>query len=202
MRTEGIYGFYPVVPDLKWVERLLELGVKTVQLRIKNQPLDRAEDQIATAIQLAKTYQAQLVVNDYWQLALAHGAEFLHLGQEDLDGVDPNILRSSRVKLGISTHSLAELDRALSCPYDHIALGPIYETSLKKMPWKPQGMENLRLWRKKISCPLVAIGGITLERAPKVLDNGADSIAVVSDIIFHEQPEHRVEGWLKLFENR
>ena len=91
--------------------------------------------------------------------------------------------------MGISTHSTAELDRALSCPVDHIALGPVYETTLKKMPWAPQGLEKLRLWKKAIPCPLVAIGGITLERAPKVLETGADSIAVVSDVIFHETPE-------------
>ena len=202
MRSDGIYGFYPVVPDVEWVDRLLGWGVKTLQLRIKDQPLELVEDQVATAIQLAKDHRAQLVINDYWQIALAHGADYLHLGQEDLDEADLDLLVRSRIKLGISTHSLAELDRALDCHPDHVALGPVYETTLKQMPWAPQGMENLRQWRGKLSCPLVAIGGITLERAPKVLENGADFIAVVSDVVFHEDPEGRVAAWLRLFENR
>ncbi|RED51460.1 thiamine phosphate synthase [Aestuariispira insulae] len=202
MRTDGIYGFYPIVPDVEWVARLLALGVKTIQLRIKGLPPAQVEEQIGTAVALARQHEAQLVINDYWAFAQAHGAEFIHLGQEDLDGADLNAIEASGIKLGISTHSEQELDRALGCPFDHIALGPVYETTLKKMPWAPQGLKKLRIWKEIIPCPLVAIGGITLERAPKVLETGADSIAVVSDVVFHETPESRVEDWLKLFETR
>jgi len=202
MRTEGIYGFYPIVDSYDWVARLLPLGVKTIQLRIKDKPADEVSPAIVKAISLAQKYDCQLIINDYWQLALEFGAGFIHLGQEDLDAADKDIIQKSGIKLGLSTHTEDELTRALTWPHDHIALGPVYETTLKKMSYAPQGLERVGIWKQKIDCPLIGIGGINLERAPLVLDAGADAIAVVTDVVFNPDPERRVEQWLELFSRR
>ncbi len=202
MRSDGVFGFYPIVDSYDWVARLLPLGVKTIQLRIKDKSVAEVTGPIRDAIALARRYDCQLVINDYWQVALELGADFIHLGQEDIDSADKNIIQKSGVKLGLSTHTDDELARALTWTPDHIALGPIYETTLKVMRYQPQGLERLGKWKARISCPLIAIGGITLERAPLVLDAGADVIAVVTDVVFNPNPEARVEQWLQLFSQR
>jgi len=202
MKTKGVYGFYPIVDSYEWVARLLPLGVKTIQLRIKDKSVAEVTGPIRDAIALAKRYDCQLVINDYWQLALEHGADFIHLGQEDIDKADKSTIQKSGVKLGLSTHTDEELTRALTWAPDHIALGPVYETTLKVMRYQPQGLARVNKWKAKLSCPLIGIGGITLERAPQVLDAGADVIAVVTDVIFNPNPEARIEQWLELFNQR
>jgi thiamine-phosphate pyrophosphorylase len=138
----------------------------------------------------------QLIVNDYWREAIDLGAEFVHLGQEDLAAADLPAIRRAGIKLGISTHTREELAIALEVEPDHVALGPIYETTLKAMKYPPQGLDRIGEWKRLITCPLVAIGGITLERAPAVFQAGADSIAVVTDIVRNPDPEQRVSDWL------
>ena len=192
--------FYPILPDTDWLKRLLPAGLKLVQLRIKDAPADVIRRQIEDAIRLCKQADCQLVVNDYWQLAIDAGADFVHLGQEDLANADIRAIRRARIKLGISTHSDEELDIALSANPDYVALGPIYPTLLKKMPWAPQGLERVATWKAKVPCPLVAIGGITPDRARLVLEAGADSLAVITDIVTHEAPEQRAEAWMRLTE--
>ncbi len=101
--------------------------------------------------------------------------------------------------LGLSTHDDAELDNALRFNPDYVALGPIYPTTLKVMPFAPQGLDKLGVWKKRIgNVPLIAIGGITLEQAPAVFRAGADSIAVVSDVTKNSDPDARVRAWLAL----
>ena len=140
---------------------------------------------------------AQLIVNDYWQAAIESGCDFVHLGQGDLDSADVKAIRNAGIRLGISTHDHAELDRALSYDPDYVALGPIYETLLKEMPWDPQGLDRIGEWKKLIGDrPLVAIGGLTLERALLCLKAGADSAAVVTDIVRAPNPEARAKEWL------
>jgi thiamine-phosphate pyrophosphorylase len=141
---------------------------------------------------------AQLVVNDHWQLALEEGCDFVHLGQGDLDTADVPALRRANVRIGISTHDDAELARALGLAPDYIALGPIYPTLLKVMAFAPQGLERIGEWKRRLDAiPLVAIGGITLERLPGVLAAGADSAAVVTDIVRNPVPEERMRGWVR-----
>jgi len=140
-----------------------------------------------------------LIINDHWKLAIDSGCNYIHLGQEDLDNADMPAIRRAGLNLGISTHNEAELDRALTFDPDYIALGPIYPTILKQMPWAPQGLERISKWKKKIAdIPLVAIGGLNIERAPGVVAAGADSLAVVTDITLNNDPEARVREWLKL----
>lgn len=189
--------FYPIVPSAAWVARLVPLGVRTLQLRIKEASDAEARTEIAAALKIADAAGVQLVVNDYWQAAIDLGATDVHLGQEDLAAADRNAIRRAGIALGISTHSEEELEAALAAAPAYVALGPIYETKLKVMKWAPQGLERIGAWRRRIgTLPLVAIGGITPERATAVTAAGADSIAVITDFMTAPHPEARVRLWL------
>jgi thiamine-phosphate pyrophosphorylase len=191
--------FYPIVPDAAWLARLVPLGVKTVQLRVKDAPPGAVAQEIGAGLDVCRRHGCQLVVNDHWRAALEAGADFVHLGQEDLAGADVAALKAAGVRLGISTHSHDELAAALAVQPDYVAFGPIYETRLKAMKWAPQGLDRIADWRQRIgSLPLVAIGGLTPDRANAVLAAGADSLAVVTDFITHADPESRVRAWLAL----
>jgi thiamine-phosphate pyrophosphorylase len=188
---------YPIVDSVVWIRRLLPAGVRLVQLRIK----DRSAAELRAEIRESKAHceraGAQLVVNDHWQLALEEDCDYVHLGQGDLDTADVPALRRAGVRIGISTHDEAELARALKLEPDYIALGPIYPTLLKVMAFAPQGLGRIVEWKRRIGAiPLVAIGGITLERLPGVLAAGADSAAVVTDIVRNPQPEEHMEAWV------
>ncbi|SER40172.1 thiamine-phosphate diphosphorylase [Faunimonas pinastri] len=189
--------FYLIVDSTEWLHRLLPQGVRLVQLRIKNKPEDVLRTEIAEARALCEDAGAQLIVNDYWQIAIEEGCDFVHLGQEDLDDADVEVIRQAGIRLGVSTHDDTELDRALSVQPDYIALGPVFPTILKKMAWAPQGIDRVREWKRRIGdVPLVAIGGLTPERAGQVLGAGADSAAVVTDILLNADPEARTREWV------
>jgi thiamine-phosphate pyrophosphorylase len=192
----GLDPFYPIVPDTNWLARLLPLGVRLAQLRIKDKPAEIVRAEIVKAVRLAAEHRCQLVVNDYWREAIEVGADFVHLGQEDLAKADIAAIRAAKMRIGVSTHCHAELEAALEVKPDYVALGPIYPTKLKAMPWAPQGLARVAEWRSKLDCPLVAIGGITLERVPEVLAAGADSLAVITDIVTSQDPEMRTRNWI------
>jgi thiamine-phosphate pyrophosphorylase len=188
---------YPIVDSAAWVRRLTALGVRLVQLRIKEQPQATLLGEIRAAHGCCAAAGAQLIVNDYWRLALEAGCDFVHLGQGDLDNADVAALRRAGVRLGISTHDEHELERALALDADYVALGPIYPTLLKVMPWRPQGLARISEWKRRVGArPLVAIGGLTLERLPGVFAAGADVAAVVTDIVRAAHPEARAREWL------
>jgi len=189
--------FYLIVDSAAWIARLLPCGVRLVQLRVKDRPDAELRREIAEAKALCERHGAQLIVNDYWMQALEAGCDYVHLGQEDLMTADLPAIRRAGIRLGISTHDEAELDKALEALPDYVALGPIYPTILKAMKFAPQGLERIGVWKKKIgSIPLVGIGGVTLERVKGVLEAGADSAAVVTDITLNADPEHRARDWL------
>lgn len=189
--------FYLIVDSSEWLERLLPLGVKLVQLRIKDLSIPELRQEIRLARALCTLHGAQLVINDYWQLAMDGHCNFVHLGQSDLDEADIPALRRAGMRIGISTHDRAELDRALSIDPDYVALGPIYPTLLKQMPWAPQGLARITEWKHLVGAtPLVTIGGLTVERLPDVFAAGADSAAVVTDITRHAEPRTRTLEWL------
>jgi len=189
--------FYPIVPDLAWMQRLVPLGVRTTQLRLKDVPPDEVRRQISGSMEICKSHGCDLIVNDYWREAIELGADFLHLGQEDLAAADVAAIRRAGVRIGISTHSHEELDIALAAKPDYVALGPIYETKLKAMKWGPQGLDRITDWKQRIgTMPLCCIGGITPERAAGVVEAGADSVAVITDFFTHADPEGRVRQWL------
>ena len=188
--------FYLIVDDAAWLERLLPHGVRLAQLRVKDLPEPELRAQIRHARDLCAAAGAQLIVNDFWRLALEEGCDYVHLGQGDLDDADLPAIRRGGLRLGISTHDPAELDRALAAGPDYVALGPIWPTLLKEMPWAPQGLERIAEWKRRIGAvPLVAIGGLTPERAALALGAGADSAAVVSDVLRHPDPEGRARVW-------
>jgi thiamine-phosphate pyrophosphorylase len=190
--------FYLIVDNAEWIARLLPCGVRLVQLRIKNKPDATIRAEIKKAKALCERHDALLVVNDYWQQAIDAGCDFIHLGQGDLDTADLAAIRRAGLRLGVSTHKEAELSRALETKPDYIALGPIYPTILKAMAFAPQGLPRLAEWKKKIGdIPLVGIGGVTLERVRAVLEAGADSAAVVTDITRNADPEQRTRDWVK-----
>ena len=191
--------FYPIFDDVSWLARTLPLGVRLVQLRLKDRPLPDLRAQIRRARDLCRAAGAVLVVNDHWQLALEEGCDWVHLGQEDLDHADMAAIRAGGLRLGISTHDRDELARALALRPDYIALGPVWPTILKKMKWHQQGVEKLTEWKAIIGdIPLVAIGGLTPERALMAFAAGADVASAVTDITLNPDPEGRVRDWLRV----
>jgi len=168
-----------------------------VQLRVKDRSTAETREQILRARALCAAHDARLVVNDYWELALETGCDFVHLGQGDLDGADIPALRRAGVSIGVSTHDEDELERALALAPAYVALGPIWPTLLKQMSFAPQGLERLGLWKRRIGdIPLVAIGGLTPERAKQALTAGADSACVVTDILRAGDPDGRAREWV------
>lgn len=195
--ASGLDVFYPIVPDAGWVKRLVPLGVRTVQLRVKGAGHDDVLRQIAESLAVTRRHNCQLIVNDYWREAIEAGADYVHLGQEDLAAADVAAIESAGVRFGISTHSEDELEVALAAGPAYVALGPVYETRLKAMAWEPQGLTRVAQWKARIGdLPLVAIGGITPQRANDVLAAGAQSVAVITDFMTAPEPEQRVGVWL------
>ena len=196
-------GFYPVVPTAAWVERLLSWGVRTIQLRAKaadHTPAELAVEVIAAIAAGKAVPGAQVFINDHWQLAMAADAYGVHLGQEDLDTADIEALRSAGIRLGLSTHTPDELARAKTVQPSYLAIGPIYPTTLKVMPYDAVGLERLTDWAKLAApYPVVAIGGISLARLPGVARCGVSGVAVVSAVTLAADPELAAYEGMKLF---
>ncbi|TMV07155.1 thiamine phosphate synthase [Ruegeria sediminis] len=191
--------FYPIFDHSDWLRRMLPLGVRLVQLRIKDQSQKAVDEQIAASRDLCRRHGAVLVVNDHWQSAIDAGCDWVHLGQEDLDEADLKAIRKAGLKLGVSTHDDDELERVLCIAPDYVALGPVYPTILKKMKWHQQGLPRVTEWKRRVGeLPLVGIGGMSVERAPGVLEAGADIVSVVTDITLNPDPEARVREWIEV----
>lgn len=176
-------GIYPVVDSSDWIKKLTEEGVKTIQLRIKNPTDEQKHLEIKQAINYCDDSVA-FFVNDYWKVAIEHKAYGVHLGQEDLHDANLIEIEQAGLRLGISTHSYWELARALAVNPSYIALGPIFETTSKTMPWAPQGVERVKQWSRLLgdAYPLVAIGGIDQLRAEQLYKTGVGSVAMISAI--------------------
>lgn len=217
--TKQSLGLYPVVDDVAWIERLLPLGINTIQLRIKNPQQADLEQQIIRAIELGRRYQAQVFINDYWQLAIKHGAYGVHLGQEDIEESNLAQLTKAGIRLGLSTHGYYELLRIVQIHPSYIALGHIFPTTTKQMPSKPQGLVRLALYQKLIdsipygcthegACtlilgyPTVAIGGIDQSNADQVWQTGVSSLAVVRAITLAQSPKPVIDFFNQLMKER
>ncbi len=169
----------------------------SIQLRVKDGDDGSIARETREALAICGKAGATLVVNDYWRVAIGEGAPWVHLGQGDLDGADIAAIRQAGVKLGVSTHDDAELERALALEPDYVALGPIYPTILKAMAFAPQGLERIGEWKRRVGAvPLVAIGGLNVERARLCLAAGADIVSVVTDITLNADPEARAREWI------
>jgi len=189
--------FYPIVDSAAWVARLLGAGALLIQLRMKNKDEATVGRETREALALCRKANAKLVVNDYWRIAVAEGAEWVHLGQEDLDTADLAAIRKAGLRLGVSTHDEAELQRGLAADPDYVALGPIFPTISKEMAFVPQGLRKIAEWKRRVGpLPLCAIGGLDLERAKLCLAAGADIVSVISDITLNADPEARARQWI------
>lgn len=175
-------GLYPVVDSVQWIERLLDAGVRTLQLRIKDRRDEEVEADVVAAIALGRRYNARLFINDYWRLAIKHQAYGVHLGQEDLQATDLNAIRAAGLRLGVSTHDDMEIDVALAAR----PLISRWDMCSRRKPNRcllHRRLEQLARHVERLSdYPTVAIGGISLARAPAVIATGVGSIAVVSAI--------------------
>lgn len=178
-------GIYPVVDSADWVDKLVSEGIQTIQLRIKDAAADSRKQHITQVVkQVNGNDDIAFFVNDYWQDAIDAGAYGVHLGQEDLHDAQLVKIEQAGLRLGISTHSYWELARALAINPSYIALGPIFDTDSKQMPFSPQGTARLQLWVDMLSghYPLVAIGGIDIIRAKQLKATGVGSVAMISAI--------------------
>lgn len=196
-------GIYPVVDSVEWLEKLIPLGIETIQLRIKDQQPEEVEDDIIAAIRLGREHNVRVFINDYWPLAVKHKAYGIHLGQEDLDDADMAVIANSGCRLGVSTHSYTEVARALQIAPSYLALGPIFATTSKIMPWIPQGVPAVKNWVGLLNkdYPLVAIGGINFERAEALKQTGIGSVAMISEITKADDYKKATEDLLQLWES-
>ncbi|GHB66558.1 bifunctional hydroxymethylpyrimidine kinase/phosphomethylpyrimidine kinase [Psychrosphaera saromensis] len=196
-------GLYPVVDSIAWLERLLKTGVSTIQYREKKLTGDELELAIQQAIALGKQYKAKLFINDYWQLAIKHKAYGIHLGQEDIQTADLSAIKKAGVRLGISTHGHYELLKIKQYKPSYLAVGAIFPTKTKDMTGQIQGVDTLaHLVKLNPTIPMVAIGGITLEKAPSVLATNAGSIAVVTAITEADDPECAVQEFQQILQQQ
>ncbi|WP_082728242.1 thiamine phosphate synthase [Burkholderia mayonis] len=178
-------GLYPVLPSAEWVERVLDCGVKTVQLRVKDASPDALRAQIGRAVAAGRRHpDARVFINDHWRLALDAGAYGIHLGQEDLETADLAAIAQAGVRLGLSSHGYYEMLVALQVRPSYLALGPVFATATKAVAAPPQGLARLARYARFAGpqAPLVAIGGITVDTLGAVLAAGVGSAAVVSAV--------------------
>lgn len=182
-------GLYPIVDSVEWLQKLLPLGVKHIQLRIKNLSGTQLEEEIRRAIALAQSYEAKLYINDYWELAIHYGAYGVHLGQEDLCKANIATIQAAGLRLGISTHCYFEAARAHAVQPSYIACGPVFPTNSKVMKFLPQGIQSLQRWRQTLPYPLVAIGGIDAGNIDDVMCTKVDGAAMISAITHAADPE-------------
>lgn len=167
------------------VARLAAGGATFIQLREKHLSPREFYHETEAAITVARERGVRLIINDRADIALALGADGVHLGQHDLDPVAARRLLGSNFIIGYSTHTVAQAIEAARLPLDYIALGPIFNTHTKQNPDPAIGLDALRQVRAAIdpSIPLVAIGGITHTNAPAALDAGANSLALISALL-------------------
>jgi len=175
-------GLYPIVDSVAWLETLIAEGVTMMQLRVKDKSLNEIESMVQEAIVLAKKNRVQLFINDYWELAIRHQAYGVHLGQEDIEKADIAAILAAGLHLGVSTHSYAELAKAHAVQPSYIAFGPIFKTETKQLTTPAQGIARLTDYRRLLSYPLVAIGGINQTNFNEVLATKVDGVAFISVI--------------------
>ncbi len=192
-------GIYPVVDQAYKLESLYQSGITTAQLRVKNRKSDELENEIVEAIKISEKYDARLFVNDFWELAIKHNAYGIHLGQEDILIANIEAIYQAGIRLGISTHTTDEIKIALDIEPSYVAIGPIYETTSKKMVYNPVGIEDLKRWADGVDYPVVAIGGINLDTIQSVVNTkSANGIAMIQGVL--EEGEVSKRKTIKLIE--
>lgn len=195
-------GIYPVVDSPDWVQKLVDEGIETIQLRVKDKSGSELQQQITSTLNYLNGKTVSFFVNDHWELAIEARAYGVHLGQEDLHDAQLKQIADAGLRLGISTHSYWELARALAVNPSYIALGPIYATTSKQMPFSPQGIDRLQQWVDLLQdrYPVVAIGGINLERAEALKPTGVSSVAMITAITLADDYRKATQDLLTLWQ--
>jgi thiamine-phosphate pyrophosphorylase len=166
------------------VDRLIAGGATLIQLRDKHAAPRDFYRQAEAARQIARKHDVRLIINDRLDVALALGADGVHLGQTDIPVEAARCLLGERAIIGISTHNLAQAELAATMPVDYVAFGPIFKTSTKENPDPIAGLEVLRAVRTIVGAlPLVAIGGITLANAEEAWRAGADAVSSIAALV-------------------
>ena len=177
-------GIYPLVERASKLKILYELGITTAQLRVKDLKEKALEEEIVNAIKISNQYKARLFINDYWELAIKHQAYGIHLGQEDLETANLEAIHQSNIRLGVSTHTTKEVEMALEIKPSYLAIGPIFETTSKKVNYTTVGVKELATWSANVDYPVVAIGGINLSNIEEIIAlKKVDGIAMISEFL-------------------
>lgn len=187
-------------PTLDLAAAYLRGGARVLQLRAKSMPGAELLATSSAVVQLARRYQAHVIVNDRADIARLAGADGVHVGQEDLAPSPVRAIIGDTAIVGLSTHTIEQVDRAVREPVSYVAVGPVFGTATKATGCEPVGLARVREAARRAAArgvPLVAIGGITLENAASVLDAGAASVAIISDLLCTGDPEARVRAVLK-----
>ena len=183
-------------PAGETAQKLMEAGVKLLQYRAKNAPARELWEESRAIAEAARRAKCTFIVNDRPDVAYLAGADGVHVGQNDLDVEHARKVIGPDRWVGVSTHSLEQFREAAASSADYIAVGPIFQTSSKANPDPVVGTELLRRLRALTEKPIVAIGGITLERAAEVLAAGADSVAVIGDILKAQDPGRKAREFI------
>jgi thiamine-phosphate pyrophosphorylase len=181
-------------------QKLMDAGVKLLQYRAKNATARELWAESRTIAESARRSNCTFIVNDRPDVAYLAGADGVHVGQDDLDPEHARAVIGPEHWVGVSTHNLEQFRKAAASSADYIAVGPIFQTSSKANPDPVVGTELLRRVRALTEKPIVAIGGITLERAGEVLAAGADSVAVISDILKAKDPVATTREFIRRLE--
>ncbi len=182
------------------VQNLADSGVRLLQYRNKSAPARRIYDTSRELAELLRPRGVSLIVNDRADVAALAGANGVHVGQEDLGVEQARAVIGDSRWIGVSTHNLEQFERATGTSADYIAVGPVFSTATKTNPDPVVGIDFIRRVRALTEKPIVAIGGITLERAAEVIEAGADSVAVISDILRAPDPGARASQYIHVLE--
>jgi thiamine-phosphate pyrophosphorylase len=183
-------------------EAFLAGGARLLQLRAKLAPSGRFVEQAQALAGLAQPFGALVVINDRFDVALAANVRSVHIGQDDVPVAIVRRFLGPEGIIGFSTHTREQVDAALYEPIDYLAVGPIFATASKDPGYDPVGLDLVRYAASRTELPIVAIGGITLERARGVIDAGARSVAVIGDLLGTGDPEARVREFLRVLAGR
>jgi thiamine-phosphate pyrophosphorylase len=187
-------------PPLDLVQAFIKGGARLLQLRAKTMPGDALLATASAVVQLAHHHQARVIINDRADIARLAGADGVHLGQDDLPPAAVRALVGDAAEIGLSTHTIEQVERAVLEPVSYVAVGPVFGTATKATGYARIGLEMVREAAARTRAkglPLVAIGGITLENAASVLQAGASSVAVISDLLTTADPEARVRAFVE-----
>jgi thiamine-phosphate pyrophosphorylase len=185
-------------PAISTAQKLADGGARLIQLRDKRASAGKLYAQTLEYLSVLRPFGARLIVNDRPDIAAMSGAGGVHVGQEDLPVKEARAICGSEAWVGVSTHNLEQFREAILTSADYIAVGPIFPTSSKQNPDPVVGLDFLRQARQLTRKPLVAIGGITIESAAEVFRSGADSVAVIRNLVDAPDPAGRAQEFIAI----